>query len=445
MDGSAVKRICEKPAQGKIKVPPDDPLYTLKRVRLTAEEEQGYYYGFSNEGLWPLCHIAFTRPIFRSEDWSYYMGVNEKFAQAALEELEDVEEPCILIQDYHFACLPRLIKERRPDARIALFWHVPWPNPEAFGICPWQKEILQGMLGADLIGFHIQFHCNNFLETVDRILESRVDWERFTVVKEGHSTLVKPFPISVAYPSVFQDIAKGALVKHDEKTLFQNLGITAKFIGVGVERMDYTKGVLERFRAIERFLEKYHQYQGQFTFIQLGEPSRTHIKRYQDFLVEVAAMADQINQRFKTKDWKPIVFLEKHHSHLEILPFYQRADFCMVTSLHDGMNLVAKEFVASREDETGVLILSPFTGASRELKDALIVNPYDIEQMADIMGMALEMEPEEKMIRMKRMRETVKEHNIYRWAGNLMEELTRIRLEIPTDASVNIHAKSVGS
>lgn len=415
--------------RGRIKVPPDDPMYVLKRVALTKAEETGYYYGFSNEGLWPLCHIAHTRPIFRTEDWEHYQKANQKFAEAALEELEGMEEPCVLVQDYHFALLPRLLKEKRPDARIALFWHIPWPNPEAFGICPWQREILYGMLGADLIGFHTQFHCNNFLDTVDRSLESRIDWERFGVQKGEHTTLVKPFPISVAFPAAFQDVPADKAPGPDATAILNDLGLKAKYMGVGVERMDYTKGILERFRAIERFLEKYPKYQREFVFVQLGAPSRTHIKRYQDFLAEVEAEVERVNWRFQFGEWRPIVFLKKHHTHQEILPFYRRADLCMVTSLHDGMNLVAKEFVASREDEGGVLILSRFAGASRELGEALIVNPYDVEQMAEAIRYALEMDQEEQSRRMRRMRETVREHNIYQWAGNLITELTQIRLE----------------
>ena len=416
-------------SKNRLKVPPDDPHYTLRRVPLTKDEENGYYYGFSNEGMWPLCHIAHTRPVFRAEDWAQYQAANHKFAEAVVEELNGVEEPCVLIQDYHFALLPRMIKELRPDARIALFWHIPWPNPEAFGICPWQRELLYGMLGADLVGFHTQFHCNNFLDTVDRTLESRIDWERFAVKKGGQTTLVKPFPISVAFPDAFQDVPSGPGASAEDRAApLKEMGIKTKFLGVGVERMDYTKGVLERFHGIERFLEKYPHYQGAFTFVQLGAPSRTHIKRYHDFLAEVEQEAERINWKFKAKDYRPIVFLKKHHSHQEILPYYRLADVCMVTSLHDGMNLVAKEFVAARADESGALILSRFTGAARELRDALIVNPYDAEQLADSIRLALEMEPEEQSERMRRMRETLKEHNIYRWAGNLIEELTRIRI-----------------
>jgi trehalose 6-phosphate synthase len=418
--------------QGKIRVPPEEPQYVLKRVWLTKEEEKGYYYGFSNEGLWPLCHIAHTRPSFRAEDWGYYETVNKKFAAATLDELEDAEEPLILIQDYHFALLPRLIKEERPDARVALFWHIPWPNPESFSICPWQREILHGMLGADLIGFHIQFHCNNFLDTVDRALESRIDWEHFAVERGGQTTLVKPFPISIAFPGPSSASTENHAQKPNKESLLKDLGVKGKRLGVGVDRIDYTKGILERFRATERFLEKYPAYQGEFTLVELGAPSRIHIKEYHDLIAAVEAEVDRINWRFKTKEWQPIVFLKKHHSHDEIKPFYETADLCLVTSLHDGMNLVAKEFVSARDDESGVLILSQFTGASRELRDALIVNPYDIEEMAEAIHTALEMDLTEQKARMRSMRETLRDRNIYSWAADLISALAQVRLEKPT-------------
>ncbi len=412
--------------KNRVRVPPDDPLYTLKRVALSAEEESGYYYGFANEGLWPLCHIAHTRPTFRAADWDQYTRVNRKFAEIALDEMKDVAEPCILIQDYHFALLPKMIKAARPDARVALFWHIPWPNPEAFGICPWQREILTGMLGADLVGFQTQFFCNNFLDTVDRAMEARIEWEQFAVLRDGETTRVKPFPISVAFPWAFQDVDGKEGPEKGKAALLKGLGVKAGYLGVGVERMDYTKGVLERLWAIERFLDKYERYRGDFVYVELGAPSRTPIKRYQDFLAETEREVERINAKFKTRDWRPVVYLKKHHSHRDILPFYKNADLCLVTSLHDGMNLVAKEFVAVRDDGAGVLVLSRFAGASRELRDALIVNPYDIEQLAEAIRAGLEMPADEIAARMERMREVVREHNIYRWAGTLLEELIKI-------------------
>jgi trehalose 6-phosphate synthase len=415
---------------GKLDVPPDEPQYGLKRVWLTKDEEEGYYYGFSNEGIWPLCHITHHRPIFRLEDWVHYQQVNEKFAEALLEEIEEEQEPLILIQDYHFALLPYLIKSKRPDARVAIFWHIPWPNPESFGICPWKREILLGLLAADLVGFQIQYHCNNFLDTIDRFIESKINWEHFSVERKDHVALIKPFPISVAFPPIFGHDDQTADVKEMLKLkLEKELGLSFKYLGVGVDRIDYTKGIIERFKGVERFFEKYPEYIEKFSFVELGAPSRTHIKRYHDLLAEVEETANKINWRFQTKKWKPIIYLESHHNHETINRYYKASDICMVTSLHDGMNLVAKEFVASRSDEDGVLILSQFTGASREFHDAFIVNPYDIEEVADSIHSSLSMPPDERKARMQRMQGILKEHNVYRWAANLVATLSRIRIK----------------
>jgi alpha,alpha-trehalose-phosphate synthase [UDP-forming] len=413
----------------RLRVPPEKPEYTLRRVWLTKEEEEGYYYGFSNEGLWPLCHIAHTRPIFRASDWQSYQDANRKFAEALLQEMAGADHPLVLVQDYHFTLLPQMIKQERPDARVAIFWHIPWPNPEAFGICPWQRELLDGLLGADLVGFHTQAHCNNFLETVDQALESRIEWERFAVKRNERLTFVRPFPISVDIRESRPESAPPASPYELRAALLRGLGIDANFLGIGVDRVDYTKGLIERFRGIECFLERWPAYQGKFTFVQIGAPSRTHIQRYHDFLAEVEAEAARVNARFQTAKWKPIAFLSRHHSHAEIQPYYRAADLCMVTSLHDGMNLVAKEFVAARDDEEGALILSQFTGAARELRDAIIVNPYDTDQLGAAIRQALEMDPAERQTRMQRMRRIVKEHNVYRWAGNLISELCEIRIE----------------
>ncbi len=407
----------------KLQVPPEDPKYTLKRLWQTEKEENHFYYGFSNEGLWPLCHIAHTRPTFRVEDWNYYQKVNEDFSNAVLEETADEEEPFILIQDYHFALLPALIKKEKPGAKVAIFWHIPWPNPESFGICPWQKEILRGMLGADLIGFHTQYHCNHFLETVNHTLESRVSWENFSVKLAGHTTLVKPFPISIAFtPKDFDN--KLPKIKHSQ--LLSPYGITAKYIGIGVDRVDYTKGLVEKFLAIERFLEKYPDYVGKFTFVQIGAPSRSQLKSYSDIMSEVENESERINMRFKSKNWKPIIFLNHHHSQDQITPFYSSADLCMVSSLHDGMNLVAKEFVASRNHNDGTLILSRFAGAAQELQGAIIVNPYDIESSAEAIKTALEMTKDEQHIRMKQMRNSIVKQNIYLWASDLVRTMSEI-------------------
>lgn len=405
----------------KVRVPPWKPSFTLKRVWLTAEEEQGYYYGFSNEGLWPLCHISHVRPVFKIEDWNYYKAVNHKFAEALIEELDD-DPPLILIQDYHFALLPKMIKERRPDAKIAIFWHIPWPNPEAFGICPWEEEILEGMLGSDVIGFHTQFHCNNFLDTVDHALECKINWANFEVTRGGKTSSVRPFPISISgVPNAeIHEAGKNPLDKIKEI-----YGLKGKKVGLGVDRIDYTKGLVERFRAIERVLEKHPHLQGELIFIELGAPSRTLIASYQDHLKEVEKLIEKINQRFQKGNYRPILFLKEHHDQKKIFDFYRLADFCLVSSLHDGMNLVAKEFVSAREDESGVLILSRFTGASHEFSSSLLINPYDIEGTAEAIHQALTMLPDEKKERMRKMRQIVREYNIYRWAAEMIAGLVK--------------------
>jgi trehalose 6-phosphate synthase len=427
-------------AHDRLQVPPEEPRYALRRVWLSAEEEAGYYYGFANEGLWPLCHNAHTRPIFRAGDWEHYYNVNQKFADALVEEMAGEEHPVVLIQDYHFALLPRMVKDRLPHARIAIFWHIPWPTPESFDICPWQRELLDGLLGADLIGFHVRGHCNNFLNTVDHVLEARVDWEHFSVKRNDHQSLVLPFPISVEFSGETHDAPGGMSADEERRALLQELGIEATFIGVGVDRVDYTKGIVERFQAVESFLERYPSYQGKFTFIQLGAPTRSRIKRYADFQAEVESEANRINARFKRGKWRPIVFQFRQHNRHEVQRYYRIAHLCMVTSLHDGMNLVAKEYIAAQQEERGVLILSRFTGAARELRDAIIVNPYDIEATGEAIAQALRMDINERVERMRRMRTSVKEHNIYWWASSLIGALCELRLDQPPDQKESVVA-----
>lgn len=415
--GNADKLVVDD--QDKIGAPPSDPRYTLKRVWLSSQEEKGYYDGFSNAGIWPLCHIAHTRPSFVKEDWEQYKKVNEKFAKILLKEIKNEKNPIVMVQDFHFALLPRIIKKARPDATIGLFWHIPWPNPEAFSICPWKKEILNGLLGADIIGFHTQLHCNNFIHTVGKELEALIDLDKFSITKGGHTSFIKPFPISIAFTKPVPVVTG----ETNEEDILKKLGVHSKYIGLGVDRLDYTKGILERLKAVELFLKRHPSFIGKFTFIQISAPSRTTIIEYQEYGDKVEKMVQKINNQFKKDDWKPIVFLRKHHTHDEIYELYRVANFCLVTSLHDGMNLVAKEFVASRDDGRGVLILSQFAGAAHELRGALIVNPYNDDQTADAIYQALHMTKSEQMNRMKRMREIVKGYNIYRWSAELLKTM----------------------
>lgn len=411
-------------ASGKIRVPPDEPRYTLKRVWLTEAEMQGYYRGFSNESLWPLCHIAHTRPIFRKEDWTIYKKVNGTFAETLLSEIRNIERPIILVQDYHFALLPRMIKASRPDAQVLLFWHIPWPSPESFSICPWRKEILEGMLGADIIGFHTQQFCNNFLETVGKEIESLIDLEHFSITHDEHVSFVKPFPVSIAFTDAQQGIERKEVL---DRAALGRLRISSKFLILGVDRLDYTKGILERLKSIEFLLAEHPEYQKKITFLQIASPTREGVEKYREYAEAVQAETDRINERFKMKGWQPIVLEHKHYSHEELAPLYKLADVCLVTSVHDGMNLVAKEFVAARNDEAGVLVLSQFAGASRDLKGALIVNPYSAEDTAEAIHTALHMSPVEQHRRMKTMRNSVRDYNVYRWAAELIKAVSGLK------------------
>lgn len=427
----------------RLRVPPDEPRYTLRRVWLSEDEEARYYDGFANEGLWPLCHIAHTRPIFRAADWECYKRVNQRFADALLEEMQDSAEPVVFAQDYHLALLPQMVKKARPDARVAIFWHIPWPNPEAFGICPWQAELIDGLLGADLIGFHIPLHCNNFLATVDRAVESRTAREHMTVLRNGHLTTVRPYPVSVAIDGGTQRLTEFDRMKAQEERradrhkLLEELGVRAECLAIGVDRMDYTKGIVERLDAFEQLLEDHPWHRERLTMVQVAAPSRTRIPSYVELRKRVDATAERINSRFQTARWKPVVLIEHQLNHDEVRRWYRAADICLVTSLHDGMNLVAKEFVAARNDEDGVLVLSRFTGAAVELGDALIVNPYDIVGVAEAIHAGLEMSPHERRDRMQRMRRQVIEQNIYMWAAKVMGDLRELRLEPAGPAEIS--------
>ncbi len=409
----------------RLRVPPDDPSYLLRRVWITEAEEQGYYYGFSNEGMWPLCHLAFVRPAFRPEDFAYYQQINERFA-AAIEQEATSDSPLVLIQDYHFALLPALVRKRLPRATIGVFWHIPWPNAEAFGICPWKKELVEGMLAADIIGFHTRYHCQNFLATVDRCIESHIDHEALTVRVRDHACLVRPYPISIEWPPRWLDsVPIGAECR---RAVFERYGLSPETkLGVGIERWDFTKGILERIHAIETLLERRPELCGRLVFVQVAAPTRGELPAYRALRESTVSEVERVNARFAQGDYRPIILISEHRSPQQVFELYRACDFCVVNSLHDGMNLVAKEFVSARDDEDGVLVLSSFAGASRELVEALIVNPYDTGETAVAIERALAMPREERRQRMRLMRITVKENNVYRWAGRMLMDAARIR------------------
>lgn len=431
--GSADKESCG--ADAMLEVPPGDhPKYSLKRVWLTPEEDRGYYYGFANEGLWPLFHTVHTRPVFRNEDWIAYQSANRKFAGAFFEARKEADAVA-LVQDYHFALLPKLIRENRPKTTIGMFWHIPWTSPGVMRICPWTKELIAGMLASDLIGFQTQYYCNNFLACADAFLEARVDREHFSVTYGGHTCFVKPFPISVAWPPRF-DVPPGQIPEIRSR-VFSDLGIPPhSILGLGVDRIDYTKGILERLLSIERLLEMHPELIGSFVFLQIGEPSRTRIAEYQNLATEIQALAIRINMRFKKGNYHPILLKDFHHDAKDVYSFYRAADVCVVNSLHDGMNLVAKEFVASRSDNGGALVLSRFTGAAEELPEAYLINPYYIEETAQAIWSGIDGISEENRNRMIQMRAHVEGNNVYRWAGLFLIELAKATKARPVSEPV---------
>jgi len=423
--GDADRRVVDK--HNKVQVPPHDPQYTLKVTWLTKEENHGYYYGFSNEALWPLCHMVYTRPQFHEEDWQYYCKVNEKFAQAILEEVGK-HKAFVWIQDYHLALLPKYLKKASPNIITAHFWHIPWPNPDTFRICPKKTEILEGLLANDLLGFHIRHHCDNFIQSVDRELEAKIDREKFSITRAGHETLIRPFPISVDYQGI-EEMAASDPVKQRMEEFKEEFGLKDKTVLLGLDRIDYTKGLIDKLKALDRFMEKYPQYKGKFVFFQVGQLSRVHIEQYKRLNDQMNNLIEEINWKHSTDDWSPLKLVRKYSAYEEVLAFYGLSDVCIVSSLDDGMNLVCKEFISAKSNTDGVLILSKFTGAARELPDALLVNPFDTEEFADQIKKAIEMKPEQRKRRMKKMRSVVKTNNIYRWAGKMLSELLRFEFK----------------
>jgi len=422
-------------ANDRVAVPPGHDDYQLRRLWLSAEEEQGYYFGFANEGLWPLCHVAHVRPVFRESDWEAYKAVNQRFADAVVAEARS-EDPIVLVQDYHFALLPAMVREKLPQATILTFWHIPWPNPESFGICPWRREILQGMLGSTILGFHTRFHCKNFIETVDRFLEARIEHEHSTISFQQDETLVEAYPISIEWPSD-ETIASWPSVPEARRIVRERLGLPQDAtLAVGVDRFDYTKGILERLNAVERLLEKHPEWIERFVFVQVAAPTRSSLEEYRTFQERVERLTLRINERFGRPGYQPVHLLAQHHDSHAVNELFRAADMCIVTSLHDGMNLVSKEFVAARDDQQGVLILSRFAGAAREMTEALIVNPYHVEETADALHRAATMPAAEQRARMASLRATVREFNVFRWAGRMLTDAGRWRLKARVDARV---------
>jgi alpha,alpha-trehalose-phosphate synthase [UDP-forming] len=433
--GDADKEMVD--SRNSVRVPPETPRYTLRRVWLTEDEEQHYYSGLSNEALWPLCHVAFTRPRFDSRDWDIYRRINQRFADAVLEEAGN-EPTFVFIQDYHFGLLPRMLRNGRANLVVAQFWHIPWPNREVFGSFPWREEIIDGMLGNDLLGFHLKQHCQNFLETVDSSLESRVDYATGEVCRGGRCTAVRDFPIGIDFEE-HTAVANSVAVKQAVQRWSTQLNLKDRALGIGIDRLDYTKGIPERLRALDRYFELYPEERGKLQFVQIAVPSRSGLTAYRQIREEVDELVQRVNNRWQTPDWTPVTLLKQQYGPADMIALHQLADFCSVTALHDGMNLVAKEYVASRLDCRGALVLSKFAGAARELQDALIVNPFSIDEVAKAYRAALKMPAGEARRRMAKMREAVEDNNVYRWAGKILTSL--LRVGFPEDGTGSVQSR----
>jgi trehalose 6-phosphate synthase len=420
--GDADRKVVD--AYDRVAVPPDQPEYTLRRVWLTEEEVKGYYLGFSNKGLWPLCHITFIPPEFNEADWLIYKKVNRIFADAVLQEIGS-RKALVLVQDYHFALLSHYLKEQNPLLTVGQFWHIPWPAYEVLRTCPWYEEILTGLLGNDLLGFHIQSHCQNFMESVEHSLGARTDRKKRAIIRQHHTTFVEPFPISVDFDGIAEQ-AGTAAVEREMESLRREFNLEGKYLGIGMDRLDYTKGIPERLQALDKFLEDNPRYRGKVVYILAGMPSRTQISTYEEMGQRINDLISGINAKYGTAFWKPVIPMMRQLTPLTLNALRRLAHFCVVSSLHDGMNLVAKEYISARIDGDGVLILSRFTGAAEELADALLINPYVIGEFAGTIKEAIEMPEAERRRRMANMREIVAANNIYRWGASILSRLISI-------------------
>ncbi|OGD66661.1 hypothetical protein A3F08_03390 [Candidatus Berkelbacteria bacterium RIFCSPHIGHO2_12_FULL_36_9] len=419
---SADKKVVDE--NDHIKMPPNNHQYTLRRVWMTEEERKGYYEGFSNEMLWPLCHTAFVRPKFEESDWQKYKLINKRFAEAILEEIKG-KKAIVWIQDYQLALVAKYVKEKRPDALVAQFWHIPWPANEIFRICPWKKEILIGLLSNDLFGFHRYYHVDNFLKNVSKELEAKVDYEDLTIDYKNKKIKVGFFPISIDN----EDVIRRLRNKDNFQAIIKKyIPFSYNILALGLDRVDYTKGIPNRLFAIEKFLAKNPKYIGKFVYLGIGAPSRSGIAAYKNLNREVNKIVEKINNKFKKNDWRPIIYYNQVFKHQEIIEIMRHGDICLVTPLDDGMNLVAKEYIVAN-DGNGALVLSEFAGASKELTEAFLINPYDIKGTAKAIQVAIEMPSEEKRKKIAKMKELIKEKNLFRWAGKFLQELARLKKE----------------
>ena len=413
--GSADFELCN--SKNEVLVPEENPKYTLKRVALSKEEVTDYYEGFSNRVLWPLFHLFVEKMHPKEEYWDAYCKVNKKFARMAIDEINDKDD-LIWIQDYHLSLVPRFIRDARPDAKIAFFWHIPWPPWEVFGSLPQRNEVLEGLLNCDMIGFHTSSYVRNFMGCAVKKPDVKLDTKKRITTFQDNKTKIRYFPLGISYKDFASPAESKKITKKAAK--LKKMHNDRNFI-LGIDRLDYTKGILDRIKAFELFLEQCPEYREKVVLVQIASPSRNKIEEYCTMKKEIDEAVGSINGRFGNDGWTPLMYFSRKISQQSLLAYYNAADVGLLTPLRDGMNLIAKEFTAAK-DESGVLILSEFAGAAEELNEALIVNPFDIQATAWAIKTAIEMPAEEKKQRFQSMKKKVREHDAEWWLNNFLEE-----------------------
>ena len=419
--GAADRECCD--GTGRVRVPPDDPSYTLRRVWLDEADVDGFYLGFANSVLWPLCHMLIHHYDFREEYWERYRVVNQRFAQAVAEESTLVDgTPMVWIQDFHFALAPEMVREISPGLLIHQFWHIPFPPPDILRLLPGgaHTALLRGLLGNDLLEFHTDRYAVNFLDSVrHHVPDAIVDGQQKTVSYRGRTIHVGVFPISIDVKR-YEGLASSAENASLASRLRDRYAKNGRQLGVSVDRIDYTKGIPERLQALELLWTVSPDLREKLTIVLIATPSRSEVPAYQKLELEIIATVMRINERFATDGWTPIVLIHHNVDAEQLAAVYRAADFCIVSSLQDGMNLVAKEFIACQTDERGMLILSRFAGAAEEIDGAILINPFNTEGVAEGIRRALAVDRAERTQRMQRMRSKLRESTIFDWLESIL-------------------------
>lgn len=423
----------------RVRVPPDEESYTLRRIWLDQHDVNRYYLGFANQFLWPLCHYRPALTRVRSRYWERYRRVNRRFAEAVLDETRG-KKSVVWFQDYHLALAPALVRARRPELSLAHFWHIPWPPLEIFEVTPQAADLIGGLLANDLLGFQLPSDRMHFLRCGEELLGAEVDWEKHTATLDGHTCHVRTFPISIDIGRFEQD-ATGPAADEAVERLRQRYCPEGGQLAIGVDRMDYSKGLPEKLKAFDFLWERYPEFRGRLTLVQVGVPSRTDIEAYDELTQKVERLVWEINDRYGTKDWQPVHLIKQSLPADRLAVLYRAADLCVVSSLRDGMNLVAKEFVVSQIDGRGALLLSKFAGAAAELSHAILVNPYDPEDFSRLLRDALMLPREEKSRQIAAMRAELR--SIYAWMAEIFEEWGGIRggSDLPEELAVEFPAE----